>query len=107
MIMAKRFISVLFLLVLMLPMGIGLAHSFHDHDNRICYVKTEQHIHQEKTDCDQLHHFSQTLNQEIAPDVSLIKVYWSTLDQLVYSSRISFDLDKNDPDRGPPFFNVF
>ena len=105
--MAKRFISVLFLLVLMLPMGIGLVHSFHDHDNISCHTKTEQHIHQDKTDCDQLHYFSQTLNKEISPDVLIIKVYWSTIDQLVCSSRISFDLDQNDPDRGPPFFNVF
>ncbi len=105
--MAKRFISVLFLLSLMLPIGIGLVHSFHDHDSSICYAKTEQHIHQEKTDCDQLHYFSQTLNLEIGTEVSISEVYWSITDQGVCTSRITFDADKNDPDRGPPFFNVF
>ena len=104
--MAKRFISVLFLLSLMLPIGIGLIHSFHEHDTSICYAKTEQHIHQEKTDCDQLHYFSQTLNHEIGPDVSIVKVFWSTIEQPVYTSLIAFYLDKNDLDRGPPVFNV-
>lgn len=104
--MAKRFISVLFLLSLMLPIGIGLVHSFHHHDSSICYAKTEQHIHQEKTDCDQLHYFSQTLNLEISTDASISKVYWSIIDLGVCTSQIIFDVEKNDPDRGPPFFNV-
>ena len=87
-------------------MGIGLAHAFHQHDNSICMAMDEQHIHQEKTDCDQLHYFSQTLNHEIGPDVSIVKVFWSTIEQPVYTSLITFDLDKNDLDRGPPVFNV-
>lgn len=87
-------------------MGIGLAHAFHKHDNSICMAMDEQHIHQEKTDCDQLHYFSQTLNHEIGPDDSIVNVFWLTFDQPVYTSLITFDLDKNDLDRGPPVFNV-
>ncbi len=105
--MAKRFISVLFLLSLMLPIGIGLVHSFHHHDSSICYAKTEQHIHQEKTDCDQLHNFGQALNLEISTDTSISEVYWLIIDERVCASVITFDTDKNDPDRGPPFFSVF
>ena len=90
----------------MLPLSIGLVHSFHDHDTSICYAKTENHIHQEKTDCDQLHYFSQTLNHSDVEKLVSIKAYWSTLDQGVYTSLFIINLEETDPDRGPPFFNV-
>ena len=86
-------------------MGIGLAHAFHKHDNSICMPMDEQHFHQE-TDCDQLHYFSQALNHEIELDVSKVNIFWSTIDQPVYTSVITLDLDNNDLERGPPVFNV-
>ena len=104
--MAKRILSLLLLLNLMLPMGIGLAHAFHSHDSNMCLAVDENHIHQEKTDCDQLHYFSQTLNHSDVDKLASIKAYWSTIDQGVSASLIIINLDETDPDRGPPFFNV-
>jgi len=104
--MAKKFISVLLIISIILPLSIGLVHSFHDHDSSICYAKTENHIHQEKTDCDQLHYFSQTLNHSDVEKLASIKAYWSTLDQGVYTSLFIINLEETDPDRGPPYFNV-
>lgn len=84
-------------------MGIGLAHAFHKHDKSICMALDEQHIHQEKTDCDQLHYFNQTLSNGIWTDIPEIEVYWSSSNELTYTSLFSTDVDQTKLDRGPPF----
>ena len=81
-------------------------HSFHNHDSSICYAKTENHIHPEKADCDQLHYFIQTLNHSDVEKIASIKAYGSTMDQGVYTSLFIINLEETDPDRGPPFFSI-
>lgn len=104
--MTKRLLSLILLLSLMLPMGIGLAHAFHSHDSNLCLAVDENHIHQEKTECDQLHYFSQTINHSIVEKLPAIKVYWSTIEQGVYTTLFIINSEQTDPDRGPPSFNV-
>lgn len=104
--MTKRLLSLLLLLSLMLPMGIGLAHAFHSHDSNLCSVVDENHIHQEKTECDQLHYFSQTITHSIVEKLPTIKVYWSTIEQGISPPLIIINSEQTDPDRGPPTFNV-
>ncbi len=104
--MNKRIVSLILLLSLMLPMSIGMAHAFHDHDNTICSALGEKHIHKETIDCDQLHYFSQTPSHEVWTDIPVINVYWASIDDVTYATLFTFNLDETDLDRGPPFFNV-
>ena len=104
--MAKRILSLILLLSLMLPIGIGFAHAFHNHDNNICLAVDENHIHQEKTDCDQLHYFNQTVSSGISTDIAKIEIYWSSSNDANYNSLFTFHPDQTDLVRGPPLFSV-
>lgn len=56
----KYLFSIALVVSILLPLGIGFAHAFHNHDNIICLASAEQHIHQEQIDCSFFHYFSQT-----------------------------------------------
>ncbi len=58
--MTKYLFSITLTINLLLPLGIGFAHAFHNHDDKVCLATTEKHIHQEKIDCSFFHYFSQT-----------------------------------------------
>ncbi len=90
----------------LLPMGISLSHSFHDHDTLRCHAKTESHIHTEKTGCDQTHFFNHSLN-------------FNGLKEIQFNTEICFDKTQfrlpgkmasifllAELDRGPPYINV-
>lgn len=94
------------MLTLILPMGIGLAHAFHQHENIICLAENESHFHSEETNCDQLHYFSQTVNggdfvETKIPvnELFVEKEYFSEFTLIHFFS-------KADPDRGPPIITV-
>ena len=99
-------LSWVLLVALILPMGIGMAHAFHQHKNELCLEKNESHYHSEKTNCNQLHYFCQTLHDgEIAaravsfPEIFDLNKYYSEFN-LIHS------FSKADPDRGPPVIDV-
>ena len=104
--MTKRLLSFILLLSLLLPSWIGLMHSFHDHDTTICYAKTEQHVHQEKTNCNQLHYFNQTLS---AGEIGYHQI---PFDEIINQNPFNSEFDltpsspKAVPDRGPPVITV-
>ena len=87
-------------------MGTGMDHAFHKHDNSICLALDEQHIHQKKTECYQLHFFILTLNYSIVEKSPTVSVYCSTIDQGTYTYLFIINLDETDPERGPPSFNM-
>ncbi len=92
---------------LVLPMSIGLAHAFHQHENERCLAQNESHFHAETTDCDQLHYFSQTIDAggSIFNETSLSE--FNLQDQVYFELRIIDSFPKADLDRGPPVINVF
>ena len=104
--MAKRIISLFLLLSLMLPMGIGMAHAFHQHKSELCLEKNENHFHSEKTNCDQLHYFSQTLHDEetASRDLSFTVIF--DLNEYYSEFNLIHSFSKADPDRGPPVITV-
>ena len=104
--MKQKCISLILTLSLLLPMGIALSHSFHDHDTIRCHIKTESHIHSEKSGCDQLHFFNHTLNfnglkeMQFNPIICLDKPPFRLSDQFASTFLLT------ESDRGPPFINV-
>ncbi|MDN3644291.1 hypothetical protein QWY87_16370 [Lutimonas halocynthiae] len=102
----KVAISLFLILALILPMSISVVHAFHQHDSNICLAIDESHFHAEKTDCEQLHYFSQTLNDggivifDIATSRLFVQNEYYTNFTLIQS------FSKADPDRGPPAINV-
>jgi len=105
--MKQKCISLILTLSLLLPMGIALSHSFHDHDTIRCHAKTESHIHTEKSRCDQLHFFNHTLNfkgheeMQFNPEICFGKTPFR-LPALIASTFPLTELD-----RGPPIINVY
>ena len=91
---------------LMLPMGIGTAHAFHQHKSELCLDKSESHYHSEKTNCDQLHYFSQTLHdgETAYRDLSFTVIF--DLNEYYSEFNLIQSFSLADPDRGPPFITV-
>jgi len=103
----KILISLAFMLTLVLPMAIGVAHAFHQHENNLCVAQDESHFHAEKTDCDQLHYFSQTLT---GGEVSFIEIQSNEIlvqNQFNSEFKLLHSFSKSEPTRGPPVINVF
>ncbi len=104
--MKQKCISLILTLSFLLPMGIALSHSFHDHDTLRCHAKTESHIHTEKSGCDQLHFFNHILNfngleeMQFNPEICFDKTPFRLPGQLA-STFLFTQLD-----RGPPIINV-
>ena len=103
--MKQKCISLILTLSLLLPMGIALSHSFHDHDP-ICHATSESHIHTEKSGCDQLHFFNHTLNfnglkeMQFNPEICFDKTPFRLPGQIASTFFLT------ELDRGPPFINV-
>lgn len=95
------------LVCLLLPMGIGAVHAFHQHESNLCIAQDESHFHLEKTDCEQLHYFSQTLTsgefifKEIQSNEVIVQNQFNSEFKLLHSFSKSY------PTRGPPVINVF
>ncbi len=100
--MKKQFASILMILSLLLPMGIGMAHAFHQHENKLCLAKNESHFHSDKTNCDQVHYFSQTLSDGVT-GFNQIR-FKEIIKQNPFNSEFehAHSFLKSDPDRGPP-----
>lgn len=90
----------------MLPMGIGLAHAFHHHDTFVCSSLDEQHVHKDSPECNQLHYFIQTSDASGHNEITIHYVQWAQVDQLIRETQFTISFYKEDPDRGPPSFNV-
>ncbi len=104
--MKKQFASILMILSLLLPMGIGMAHAFHQHEDNLCIAKNESHFHADKTKCDQLHYFSQTLTfVETGHHINPLS---GVTNQNAFTSEfdLAYSFMKSDPVRGPPVITV-
>ena len=94
------------MLSLLLPMGIGLSHSFHDHDNMLCHAKSEYHIHADEPTCDQLHYINHNLSYDGVQEFDLNPENW--FDKTATSHPpllVTTDLII-ESGRGPPVINV-
>ena len=91
----------------MLPIGIGAVHAFHQHENDLCIAQDESHFHSEKTNCDQLHYFSQTLSDgELnVKEISFNEIF--VYNQFNSEFELLHSFSKSYPTRGPPVINVF
>jgi hypothetical protein len=104
--MKQKFISTFLVLSFLLPAGISLFHAFHEHSNTSCHSKTESHVHEKKSQCDQLHFiyhpikFNEAEETVINHHVCSGKTHSLPVLQVV-STFVAFELD-----RGPPFINV-
>ena len=95
------------LVSLLLPMGIGVVHAFHQHENNLCIAQDESHYHSEKNDCDQLHYFSQTISDGILVFSETTFTQCDLQDDLYLEFSFVKAYSKADSDRGPPVINVF
>ena len=104
--MKKQFVSIFMVLSLLVPMGIGMAHAFHQHEDNLCLAKNESHFHAEKTNCNQLHYFNQTLS---AGEIGYHQI---PFDEIINQNPFNSEFDltpsfpKAAPDRGPPVITV-
>jgi Na+-transporting NADH:ubiquinone oxidoreductase subunit NqrA len=48
----KKNIAFLFLIVFFLPSGIEILHALENHTHQVCHSKTENHVHENNTECD-------------------------------------------------------
>jgi hypothetical protein len=104
--MKQKCISLILTLSLLLPMGIALSHSFHDHDTISCHAKTESHIHAEKSACDQLHFFNHTLNFNGPEEMQFNPEIYFNKASFGLSGQMTSTFCLTELDRGPPFINV-
>ena len=103
----KILLSWVLLVSLILPMGIGVVHAFHQHESELCQAKNESHYHSEKNDCDQLHYFSQTISDGFLVFSETSFIYFNLQDELCLQFSFVNSYSKADSDRGPPFINVY
>lgn len=92
---------------LILPLGIGFVHAFHEHDENICQAKDESHIHSERSDCNDLHYFSQTLGDFTLGYESLTTQQYFDLNALIAEFLLIKTRIQVISDRGPPVINAF
>lgn len=92
---------------MILPLGIGVVHSFHEHDNDTCQAKNESHIHSEKTDCNDLHYFSQSIS-DFAIGCESLEIFqlFNTNEEKTEWTIVAISLDI-ESDRGPPVIKTF
>ncbi len=95
------------MMVLILPMGISVVHALHQHESNLCLAKTESHYHSEKTNCDQLHYFIQTINDGETPSKGFAFEEILLQNQFLAEFYLAHSFPQADPDRGPPIINVF
>lgn len=103
----KIAIALFFMFTLILPMGISVVHAFHQHENITCLAENEGHFHSEESNCEDLHYFSQTLNDGDTKftDISVDRLY---VQNEYYSEFIVIhSFSKSDSNRGPPVIPVF
>lgn len=99
-------VSVILLLCFLLPIGIGLSHALHHHNDATCDAKNETHIHEDSQGCDHLHYFNNTN--------SFSAIIYDSHDTIVYAEKTfslfsfqTYFLSVNTlSDRGPPFIIV-
>ncbi|MFT5959217.1 MAG: hypothetical protein ACI8VJ_000972 [Polaribacter sp.] len=51
-ILLKKHIALLFLIVFFLPSGIEIVHALENHTHQVCNSQTENHVHENVTECD-------------------------------------------------------
>lgn len=96
--------AILLSMAMLLPMFIGLAHSWHEHQEVICHAEHESHIHKKASDCDHLH-FTYADAGEHSEEVRFdIPVAVSDRSAL-YTRNLPSKLTSNLPVRGPPVIN--
>ena len=104
--MKQKCISLILTLSLLLPMGIALSHSFHDHDTIRCHIKTESHIHSEKSGCDQLHFLNHSLSYDWVEEIQFNPQILFHKTPFALLGKMVSNLLRTELDRGPPFINV-
>lgn len=104
--MKQKFISLFLMLSLMLPMGIGLSHSFHDHDNLLCHSKSEFHIHADESTCNQLHYINHTLSYGGVQEFDLNQKSWFDKTATSRPPLLATTVLVTESGRGPPVINV-
>lgn len=92
---------------LILTLGIGLFHVFSEHEENFSHVKNETHFHLERSDCNDVHFFSQTLGE-----FTLDPASWDLIQSFeLHSVKTEFLLIKTTlpviTERGPPVINSF
>ena len=99
--------SVLFLLlVLLTPMVIQSFHAFENHEQEICISKTDQHLHQEDSDCHNFHWNSTTYSHLFWNDEKDLPTQFYTSIFADYSIQLhTVNLSKKSA-RAPPYFIV-
>lgn len=87
-------------------MGIGLAHSFHEHENLLCQATSEFHIHAEQSGCDQVHLINHTLSYDGVQEFDINSHTWFNKIAISYQPILATTVLVTESDRGPPFINV-
>ena len=104
--MKQKLISIFLLLSLLLPMGIGLSHAFHEHETLLCQSKSEFHIHAEPTACDQIHFINHTLSYDGIQEYYLNPILGYNTSPILPPALLVTTVLVVESDRGPPAINV-
>lgn len=98
--------SILIVALLMLPLGLQLAHILENHEHKVCDSEEIQHIHKQKLDCS-IYHVklrTESLDLNINNAISVEIVKNNTPLFLVKESE--YNPQKNVTTRGPPLFVI-
>ena len=104
--MRRKIASYVLVASLLFPLGLSLVHALHEHENEICLVESESHIHKETIDCDALHFLSQSASdsnfeeQETPLDFSFIEA------NFYFFEAPCFELNYATTGRAPPVFKI-
>lgn len=104
----KRKIFCLFMVCsLIAPHGTGLVHAFNEHEENSCQAKNDSHFHSDRSDCKNLHYFSQAISNFTLNYDSWTLIQYSDLMILMEEFLSIKTMLEVISDRGPPVINAF
>jgi hypothetical protein len=90
----------------MLPLSIQILHALENHDHVICTSLTEQHLHQENADCDDLHKQLSIFTLEFTSHLDVIPSHFygtTFIDKPQITTKVYYSKRTS---RGPPNFII-
>ena len=100
----KRFLAVLLLLNLLLPLGLGLVHALESHRESSCFPESESHIHKGRTDCSFSHVVTPNMLTFASAELDNYLPFWPEFHtDATCPDQLNWALESNGR-RGPPAF---
>jgi len=90
----------------MIPASMQMLHALENHDHVICTSVSEQHLHQENADCDDLHKQLTVFSVKITSHLDVIPSHFYSTTFINKAQRPEKVYYSKKTSRGPPIFII-